>query len=93
MSKNIGVFRYEATKMKKSDRQPFEPYVEICLKRSSDMRGDGPIISPQLMTEEAISYYIQLLKKDLDRVDRIAKAALIAAQTSTHEILASRISN
>ncbi len=93
MSKTIGTFGYTIAKMKKSDRLPFNPVVHICLQNWSTPSDGAPIVTPQLMTEGEIDWYVKALKDDLDSVGRKAKAALVRANTSTLKIASDRNSN
>ncbi len=93
MSNTIGNFGYTIVKMKKSDGLLFNPVVHICLQRWSTQSDGTPIVTPQLISEEEIDWYVKALKDDLDSVGRKAKAALVRANTSTLKIVSDRNSN
>ena len=93
MSKTIKQFDYRTIKMKKGDRLPFNPHVEIVLDHWVEQNNDTPIISPALMSEAEIDGHIQLLKIDLDAVGKRAKAALLRAKAETTTIVSNRNSN
>lgn len=88
MSKTIGQFDYEVTKMEKDSQLPFNPFVYLCLKHYGLTTRDGsPTISAQLMTEVEIDQHVRDLKQDLDALSRLAKAALKRAQDQTQRLV------
>ncbi len=93
MSKTIGQFHYEVTKMAKDSRIPFDPFVHFCLKHCGGTAKNGlPTISAQLMTECEIDHHVQELKRDLDALGRLAKAALQRAHEETQRLVSERTS-
>ena len=62
-----------------------------CKDYGTDREG-WPLLSPQLVHEGEIDWYIQAFKDDLDRVGRLAKAALKRANQRTHERVRERLS-
>lgn len=82
MNKTIGKFGYTIAKMKKSDNQPFRPFVHIYLKKYTTEENGVPIVTPQLMSEREINGNIKQLKDDLENVGRKAKTALVRATAS-----------
>lgn len=93
MSKTIKRFEYRVIKMRKHDRLPFNPHVEIVLEHWATGNDGVPIVSPHLMTDIEIDEYVQQLKADLDAVGKKAKAALRRASEETIALVSSRNSN
>lgn len=88
MSNTIKKFDYRIIKMKKGDKLPFNPHVEIVLQQWTSNKDDStPIISPNLMTEAEIDWHIQQYKADLDAVGKKAKAALLRAKDETRSFV------
>ena len=88
MRKTIGQFDYRICKPKLGST-PFPATVHIVPKEYAS-EGDGwPLLSPGLMTEREIHDHVQELKKDLDRVCRLAKCALRNAPTVDRKMRAS----
>lgn len=90
MGKTIGVFDYTIAKMNKSDSYPFDPILHMCLQAWSRSEDGPPTITPQLMSEGEIDWYIEALKRDLDAAGQRAKAALTRAKQSTQKIVSDR---
>ena len=91
MSKTIGKFDFEITKMSKDDSIPFDPILKICLKNYGGTTRDGsPTLSANLMTEREIDEHIQYLKADLDALSGKAKRALANAKEQTLNLVTSR---
>ncbi|NRF72465.1 hypothetical protein HLB44_36500 [Aquincola sp. S2] len=91
MSKTIGRFGHEVTKMTKDDRLPFDPYVMLCLQSyGGTTRDRAPTISAHLMSEDEIDSYVSQLKADLDTAGASAKRALKAAKEQTQRIVSER---
>ena len=84
MSKTIGKFDFEVTKMGKDDPLPFDPIVKICLKSYGATTRDGsPTLSANLMSATEIDEHIRYLKDDLDALSTKAKRALEVAKKQT----------
>ena len=91
MSKTIGRFDHEVTKMGKGDSLPFDPFVLLCLSTHGRTTRDGaPSVSSNLMTEQEIDDYVALLKVDLDAVGVVAKRALKSARSQTMLLVSKR---
>lgn len=91
MVKTLGTFGYRILAPKKDD-DPFRAIVHIIPKDYGTDREGWPLLSPQLVHEGEIDWYIQAFKDDLDRVGRLAKAALKRANQRTHERVRERLS-
>ena len=93
MASTIQQFAYRIVAPKKTDERfrPFNAIVRISLQDySPDPNDDWPILSPHLMSEGEIDGYIAEMKKDLDRVGKLAKKALNRANARTLAILRER---
>ena len=88
MGKTIGRFSYRIHAPKKGDI-PFKAEVHIVPKYYTSDESDWPFLSPSL-TEPEIDGYVQALKKDLDRVGRVAKRAMQRANQRTYKWLRER---
>ncbi|MDE0145212.1 MAG: hypothetical protein OXI53_07075 [Nitrospira sp.] len=61
----------------KKDELPFSPIIRLHLKMwSHDEGNDLPLITPRLINNQEIDYWVDALKRDLDHVGRLAKGAL-----------------
>jgi len=60
---------------------PFHPFVEIVLQNHSPSINQHVSISPRLVSIEEIDGIVSSLKKDLDRVSRMAKLELEKLKT------------
>ncbi len=78
MAKTIGKFTYKIIAPTGNDR-PFNAIVHIGPENWSTDGSGWPVLTPQLMTEGEIDYCIAAFKEDLDRVGKLAKAALSRA--------------
>ena len=76
MAPTTGTFHYFVLAPKK-DELPFSPIIRLHLKMwSHDEGNDLPLITPQLINDQEIDYWVDALKRDLDRIGRLAKGAL-----------------
>lgn len=89
MTSTIGRFTFHCLSPKKTDEplRPFNAIVHIVPKTLSRDADGRLLLSPDLMTEEEIEGYIDEMKKDLDRVGKLAKEALSCANAKTRAIL------
>ena len=65
-----------------------DPYVHLSLSQSSVIVRDGRryrVLSPQLIGDTEIDYYVDDLKKQLDRVRENAKRALDRAKNKAEK--------
>ena len=63
---------------------PFPAILYIGLESWSENKGDGtPLLTPQLINEKEIDWWVDALKKELDHVGRLAKEALKRANEKT----------
>lgn len=61
----------------KKNELPFFPIARLYLQMWSHSEGnDLPLITPQLMNDKEIDYWVDVLKRDLDRAGRKAKGDL-----------------
>ena len=65
--------------------------VHIVPKSYSDDKDGWPLLSPSLISEQEIDWYVQAYKEDLTHVGRLAKRALQRANTRTDERTAADI--
>lgn len=82
MAKTIGTFTYRLIAPNKGDT-PFNAIVHIGPKNWSTDKGGWVLLTPQLMNEGEIDYYVAAFKADLDKVGRLAKTALRKANDRT----------
>lgn len=83
MASTIGTFHYFVIAPQKKER-PFSPIVRLHLKMwSHDEGNDLSLITPQLINDKEIDYYVDALKRDLDHVGPLAKGALKRANEKT----------
>jgi hypothetical protein len=91
MSKGtIGQFDFAVTSFDGKTSLPFDPWVEIALKRWGRKVDGAPSLSPRLMTEAEIDEHVAALKADLDAVGSRAKRALHLAQDRTLKLVRQR---
>lgn len=76
MTKTIGRFDFETIEAETENVLQFGPTIRLCLKFFGTTSGGFPTISPDLMTEDEIDYYVAQLKADLDAVGKSAKEKL-----------------
>jgi hypothetical protein len=89
MAKTAGRFGYEIRAPKKHRGVPFMPFkaiIHIVPTHYSKDKDGWPRLSPELMSEQEIDWYVQACKEDLDRVGRLAKRTLQRANQRTHEL-------
>ena len=94
MGKTIGQFGYRIRAPKKRRGVSFIPFkaiVHVVPTHYSKDEDGWPRLSPELMSEQEIDGHLQELKKDLDRVGRLAKRALQRANQRTHELTKTEI--
>ena len=90
MLSRIGVFRHIVNAPKESEL-PSPAILYIGLKSWSENNGDGtPLLTPQLISEKEIDWWVDALKKELDHVARIAKGALKRANEKTQRRVAGK---
>ena len=89
MAKKSRQFGYRVRAPKEGD-DPSNAVVHIVLGEYGVDRDGCPLISPQLVHEGEIDWWIQAFKDDLDRAGRLAKAALKRANQRTRERLRAR---
>lgn len=82
MSNTIGKFTYVTYAPNKGD-MPFNAIVMIGLKSWKEGEQGNISLTPHLMTEAEIDWYINALKADLGRVGRLAKRDLKRANDRT----------
>ena len=82
MPSKTGKFTYQILAPEKQDL-PSNAIVNITLRSYSSREDGWPLISPNLMSEGEIDWYIESYKEDLDRVGRVAKRALNRANART----------
>ena len=81
----LETFHYFVISATKDDL-PFPPFVHLHLKMWSHREGKGsdlPLLTAQLTTDTEIDYWVDFLKRDLDRAGRRAKAALKRASAKS----------
>lgn len=83
MAATIGKFEYRIIAPRKGD-PPFSPFIHIGLENWSTAADGWPRLTPQLMTDGEIDYYVSKFKADLDKVGRLAKRALQRANEKLH---------
>ncbi len=84
MAKTVGRLGYRILAPKKGDL-PMNAVVHIVPKFYSSDKDGWPLLSPELMSEQEIDWYVQAYKEDLTHVGRLAKRALQRANTRTRE--------
>ena len=84
MAKTVGRLGYRIRAPKKGDL-PMNAVVHIVPKFYSADKDGWPLLSPELMSEQEIDWYVQAYKEDLTHVGRLAKRALQRANTRTEE--------
>jgi len=89
MAKTIGQFTYKII-APKGDDLPFNAIVHIGPENWSTDESGWPSQTPQLMSEGEIDYHIAAFKEDLERVGKLAKAALRRANEQTLEAVRAR---
>lgn len=91
MSKTIGVFDFELSRVAKTDDLPLGPIIHLYIKSYGGSIEDGtPSLSSQLMTELEIDEFVRSIKADLDVVAKKAKDALALAKVRTKKLVAER---
>jgi hypothetical protein len=76
MTNTIGRFDFETVEADKENLLQFGPTIRLSLKFFGTTSDGIPTISPDLMSEGEIDYYVTQLKADLDAVGKLAKAKL-----------------
>jgi hypothetical protein len=74
MKKPIGTFDFNLDSI--GPYEPGSPVVTIALQTWSKDNSGRPLISPHLMTESEIDFYVEALRADLAAVALQAKAGL-----------------
>ena len=83
MASTVGVFRYIMNAPEESSL-PSPAILYIGLETWSKNKDDGPpLLTPQLINEKEIDWWVDAFKKELDHVGRLAKGALKRANEKT----------
>lgn len=91
MSKTINVIGVVDAVMTPNDSLPSDPLVWLTLAEFGTERQTGaPLLSGSLASDAEIDEQVRLLKEDLDRAAKLAKAKLKAGRETTTKILAAR---
>ena len=90
MTKTIGVFDCKVNSPKEGG-VAFNANVTIGPVTYSSDKNGRISLTPHLMTEGEIDWYVDALKKDLDYVSRKAKKALKTANEKTRQMVTMRI--
>ena len=90
MTKTIGKFTYQLIAPRKDDT-PLSAIIRIGPQNWSTGEDGWVCLTPDLMSDSEIDYYINAFKKDLERVRRLAKRALKRANEKTLASVAKKV--
>ena len=76
----MNTFRYVMTAPTGKEQLPFTPFVHLQLNIWSQNNGNDHLLTAQLINDTEIDWWVDALKRDLDRAGRLAKGALRRAK-------------